>query len=248
MVFNKKQGFYDKKNKNYIIYHSKKEMEVQHPDGNYTIIGEIEKNNKQPKKEGIIKVVGSQELKIYPIGTYKEKRYRTVGYIPYGEKEYIVVKNRKGFKFLFIIGLLLLLFAGYYYFNQKQVVDIDPQAEDYISQLKRPDNIDDSKVLIPGYGTFTLEKGSNKIDTVLFNPEENPCFFKFTLTEKETGDMLYESKLVAPGKGISPIELSKSFTETGTYEATLLFQTFDLKDTELAYNSSNIDVKINIVD
>lgn len=248
MVLKKKQNIYDKKTKSYIMYQSKKEMGIQHPDGNYTIIGEIAKNIKQPKKEGIIKVIGDQELTIFPIGTYEEKRYRTVGYIPCDEKEYIVVKKRKNLNFVCIIGLLLLLFAGCYYFNQNQVADIDPQAKDYISQLKRPDNIDDSKVLVPGYGTFTLEKGSDTIDTVLFNPEENPCFFKFTLAEKATGEVLYESKLVAPGKGISPIKLSKPFVKAGTHEATLLFQTFDLEDTEIAYNSSNIDVRINVVD
>lgn len=244
----KKQVVFDKQNQRYITYQSKKEMEKQHPDGNYLVIGEIEKNNKSAKKEGIIKEVGDQELTMYPIGTYPEKRYQTIGYVPCNNKEYLAVKQRKYNHFLFILALLLLSFVGYYFFNQKPVTDIDPQAEDYLSQLKRPENIDDSKILIPGYGTFTLTKGSDTIDTVLFNPEDNPCFFKFTLTDKETGERLYESKLVAPGKGISPIKLMKSFTETGTHEAVLLFQTFDLEDTDIAYNSSNIDVKINVVD
>lgn len=244
----KKQAVFDKQNQRYITYQSKKEMEKQHPDGNYLVIGEIEKNNKPAKKEGITKEVGEQEVTMYPIGTYPEKRYQTIGYVPCNDKEYLAVKQRKYNHFLFILAVLLLFFVGYYFFNQKLVTDIDPQAEDYLSQLKRPENIDDSKILIPGYGTFTLTKGSDTIDTVLFNPEDNPCFFKFTLTDKETGERLYESKLVAPGKGISPIKLMKSFTETGTHEAVLLFQTFDLEDTDIAYNSSNIDVKINVVD
>lgn len=244
----KKQAIYDKQNKKYITYQSKKEMEQQHSDGNYLVIGEVEKNSKPSKKEGIKKKVGDQELTMYPIGTYEEKRYYTVGYIPCNETEYIAVKGRRHNYFLFILVLLSLFFAGYYFFNQATVTDIDPQAEDYLSQLKRPENIDDSKILIPGYGTFTLTKGSDTINTVLFNPEDNPCFFKFILTDKETGETLYESKLVAPGKGISPIKLVRPFTETGTYEAVLMFQTFDLEDTDIAYNSSNVDVKINVVD
>ncbi|OTP10233.1 hypothetical protein A5844_001932 [Enterococcus sp. 10A9_DIV0425] len=252
----------------------------------YTVIGEVDVKNRQSHKEGISKKIFNSEITIYPVGTYKESQYRTIGFIPvsythpdvykrqitiypvgtykesqyrtigfiqYEEKEYIAVKKRKINKIIFILIILLLaLGLGIQYSKlqnqQNQQANIDPQAEDYQSQLKRPDNIDDSKIVIPGYGTFTLKKGSDTIDTVLFNPENNPCFFKFTLIDKNSGELLYESKLVAPGKGISPVKLNKKFDEVNVYEATLLFQTFDLEDTKISYNSSNVDVKINVVE
>ena len=245
----KRRGIFDKKNNNYIEYLSIKEMENQE----YTVIGEVDVKNRQSHKEGISKKIFNSEITIYPVGTYKESQYRTIGFIQYEEKEYIAVKKRKINKIIFILIILLLaLGLGIQYSKlqnqQNQQANIDPQAEDYQSQLKRPDNIDDSKIVIPGYGTFTLKKGSDTIDTVLFNPENNPCFFKFTLIDKNSGELLYESKLVAPGKGISPVKLNKKFDEVNVYEATLLFQTFDLEDTKISYNSSNVDVKINVVE
>ena len=122
--------------------------------------------------------------------------------------------------------------------------DVDPDAGDYISALKRPENIGSSKILIPGYGKFKIKKGSDTIDTVLFNPEENPCYFKFTLIETKTDEVLYESKLIPPGKGVTPVKLQKTLDQAGSYDFTLKLQTFDLEDTSINYNGSNTSVKL----
>lgn len=248
---NRKCCFYDKKTGKQINYINFERLKEEHPNGDYYIIGELSIKNQ--KTEGTIKKIldGDVEIHIKPIGTYKESKYKTLGYIPYENNEYIAVKKRSYTKIIAIfltVLLAMLVLLGGFFFKSSGKQDIDPNAGDYSSALKRPDNIDESQILVPGYGKFTIKKGSDTIDTAFFNPEGNPCFFKFTLIEKSTNKVLYESKLVPPGKGISPIKVNKIFNELGSYDAILKFQSFDLEDTTIQYNGSDIEVKLNVVE
>lgn len=217
----------------------------RHPLNDYYVVGEIEFNEK-------VKIGDDNAIRYHAVGHFPEDKYKTLAYIQYGDDVYIAIKKKKNKLLMYLLCILIaiiLLLAGFILINNKSnKADIDPNASDYVSALKRPDNIDDSKILIPGYGKFTIQKGSDTIDTVLFNPEDNPCYFQFTLVEKSTGDILYESKLVPPGQGITPVKISKSFNEVGTYDAILKFKTVDFEDTDITYNGSDIDVTINVVE
>ncbi|MGL4283259.1 hypothetical protein [Eubacterium aggregans] len=131
---------------------------------------------------------------------------------------------------------------------KKNGIDIDPNAGNYESALKRPENIGQSKILIPGYSEWTITKGSDIIESVLFNSEGNPCFFKFEIIEKDSGDVLYQSRLVPPGQGISPIKLTKSFNEVGTHNIILKIQSVDLEDQSIHYNGSDVEMQLNVVE
>ncbi len=240
--------FIDKKTEKKISYISSENLNERHPEGDYSITGEIYVKNKE--ENGIKKLIDEDtEICIQKIGTYKESRYKTIGYIPCEDGKYIAVKKKKNFIiWIILIFLLVMMLLGGLFLANKNKADIDPNAGDYLSALRRPDNINDSQILVPGYGKFTIEKGNDTIDTAFFNPEGNPCFFKFTLIEKDTNEVLYKSKLVPPGKGITPIKMNKSFDKVGSYDAVLKFQSFDLEDTNIEYNGSDIDVKLNVVE
>ena len=250
MVKNKeKYYFYDKRTETKIDYIKYENLKEKYPDGDYYIVGEI--TTKEKNENGVNKKLLNEDLNILvqPIGSYKESKYKTLGYIPCENNEYVALKKKKGLLgwILLIFLIAATLFSGYFIMNRNKA-DIDPNAGDYSSALKRPDNIDDSQILVPGYGKFTIKKGSDTIDTAFFNPEGNPCFFKFTLIEKDTNEVLYESKLVPPGKGVTPIKINKTFDKIGSYGAVLKFQSFDLEDTNIEYNGSDIDVKLNVVE
>lgn len=249
----KNNTFFDKTINRYIEYIDVKEFNEQIAIDNISYVGEIVVNDKKEVKQKHKKRIEQDdiEIEIKPIGCYEGKKYITIGYIPCGNNEYIIVKKKKKFRlilYLLTIFILLVSLIGGWFILNKDDINIDPNAYDYTSSLKRPENIDDSKIMVPGYGKFTINKGSGVIDTVLFNPEGNPCFFQFTLIEKETNEVLYESKLVPPGKGISPIKLSKSFDEIGSFEAVLKFKSVDLENTDITYNGSEMDVIINVIE
>lgn len=255
MKWNKKDyEFYYKKMDMNIAYFSpwtmKMRQKVRNLDGEYTVAGEInvKDDGKETTRVKNLQVNG-KEIAVQPLGTYEESQYQTLGYIPCEGGEYIVVKRKRHSKYLLLLPMLLVLLiaGGLFYIYRAKLPDVDPSAKKCDMALKRPDNIDASKVLIPGYGKFTIDKGSNTIDTVLFNPAGNPCYFQFTLVEKDTGDVLYKSKLVPPGEGIAPVKMNKTFEQEGTYKAILKFRTSDLKNPKIHYNSSDSDVNLIVV-
>lgn len=244
--------FYYEKTDTIIEYLDLERIKEIHPDGEFTISGEIILNsNKDVIRKKQIR--GSKkEIYVEPLGTYKESCYKTVGYVPCESGEYILFKKKTYKKRIIyvLLGMIILLitFGGYLLINHKNKLGIDPNSKAFTSSLKRPKNIDNSKILIPGYGKFELKKGSNIINTVLFNPKGNPCYFQFFIVEKATNEVLYESKLVPPNKGITPVKLNKKFHKVGTYNLVLKFRTYDLENTSIHYNGSNTDIMLNVVE
>lgn len=231
----------DKKTNQKILYIEPNELknEVIDPIGE-TAIGKQEEPGKQIYLED-----QNIKLTVQPLGTYKKSGYKLLGYVK-SEEGYIALKKKK-FPWLLLLLLLLLtggIGLGWKMLSDKPDTGIDPNAYAYESQLKRPENIDSSKILIPGYGDFKMKAGSDTIETVLFNPEDNPCHFQFTLVDAETQEVLYESKLVPPGQGVGPIKLTKTFNEKGSYPAVLKFKTVDFEDTDINYNGSEINLNI----
>lgn len=254
---NKKRQFYDKRIQKLIPYIEVKEFEERQKTENCFVSGEIFIKEKDSLKNALIKKMQgrNEDISVFPIGTYKESAYKTIGYIPCENNEYISVKKKRktklavGICVAVLIVLIFLLGKLFIHTNDKNDGPIiDPNASNYTSALKRPEDADDSKILIPGYGKWTMKKGSDTIESVLFNPEDNPCYFKFTIIEKSTGNILYESKLVPPGKGITPIKLNKAFDETGTYDLIMKFQTFSLGDASVSYNGSDVEIQLNVVE
>lgn len=243
-----KKYIQDKSTNKRYRYLTKEELNERYKESTYKVAGEL--NPKDERKKEHVKITRQgEEIYHFPIGTYDEKRYKTLGYIECERDEYISVKKRRTpIALILAVLLILCLLAGGIYMINKNNSQIDPAIKDYTSNLKRPENIDSTKILIPGFSKFTVEKGSKTIDTTLFNPEGNPCHFQFTLVEKETGKVLYESKLVPPGKGIGPIEIKKSYDKVGTYPAILKFKTVDFEDTDITYNGSEVEVDINVVE
>ena len=124
---------------------------------------------------------------------------------------------------------------------QNRDLDIDENAGDWNGQLI-PDKTDDAPAVgikIPGYPSITLPKDQQTVGVALLNPEGNPCYFTFELVLKDTGETLYQSKLVPPGQAITEITMSKSLSE-GEYDATIKISTTSLTDGS-AMNGANVE-------
>ncbi|MEG2642431.1 MAG: hypothetical protein RSA71_08120, partial [Eubacterium sp.] len=194
------------------------------------------------------KEINEDTFNIKPSGFYEESKYETKGYIKNSNsEEYIAVKKRKIQKWLIGLLILLLVGASVLFATFLGGNAIDPNAGDYESGLKRPANITSSQILVPGYEKWTLKEGQDTIQTVLYNPEGNPCFFKFSLVEKASGELLYESKLVPPGQGISPVKMKRGLSR-GSYTLVLKIESFDLEDKKTQYNGTDIELEVNVTE
>ena len=120
-------------------------------------------------------------------------------------------------------------------------LDIDPGAGDWNGE-QLPDKTDDAPAVgikIPGYPSITLPKDQETVNVALLNPEGNPCYFTFEIVLKDTGESLYKSKLVPPGKAITKITMSKALP-AGAYDATIKITTTSITDGS-AMNGANVE-------
>ena len=125
--------------------------------------------------------------------------------------------------------------------SQTGDLDIDPGADDWNGQ-KLPDKTDNAPAVgikIPGYPSITLPKDQKTVNVALLNPEGNPCYFAFEIVLKDTGESLYKSKLVPPGKAITEITMSRALS-AGAYDATIQITTTSLTDGS-AMNGANVE-------
>ena len=120
-------------------------------------------------------------------------------------------------------------------------LDIDENAGDWNGQAL-PDKTEDAPAVgikIPGYPSITLPKDQKTVNVAFLNPEGNPCYFTFELVLKDTGETLYTSKLVPPGKAITEITMSRALS-AGEYDATIKITTTSLEDGS-AMNGANVE-------
>ena len=125
--------------------------------------------------------------------------------------------------------------------SQNGNLDIDENAGDWNGQTL-PDKTDDAPAVgikIPGYPSITLPKDQKTVNVALLNPEGNPCYFTFEIVLKDTGESLYKSKLVPPGKAINEITMSRALS-AGEYDATIKITTTSVADGS-AMNGANVE-------
>ena len=125
--------------------------------------------------------------------------------------------------------------------EQSFTPDIDPNAGAWNGNTP-PDKTEDKPAVgikIPGYPSITLPANQQEVSVALLNPEGNPCYFTFELALKDTGEVLYTSKLVPPGQVISSITLSRALS-AGEYNAVIRISTASLVDGS-AMNGANVE-------
>ena len=118
--------------------------------------------------------------------------------------------------------------------------DLDPNAQDWTGETP-PDQTGGEAVgiKIPGYPSITLPADTENVTVALLNPEGNPCYFTFELVLTDTGEVLYTSGMVAPGKVLTDITLSRPLA-AGEYNATIRISTASLEDGS-AMNGANVE-------
>ena len=163
-----------------------------------------------------------------------------------------IVIDRKTVNVILIVVILLIISALTFglgwssWFGGKQATgkpqfDIDPNAGEWNGeQLPDASGGDASEgIKIPGYPSITLPKDQKTVTVALLNPEGNPCYFTFEIVLKDTGESLYQSKLVPPGKAITEITMSRALS-AGEYNATIKITTTSVADGS-AMNGANVE-------
>ena len=241
---------------------TKEQRSFQDKKGNRWPYLTIEEYKKLPEEERRIcgdlrrQDSGSAELilkeKGHLTGLYEyrpKKRWneRTVGYIPVepeegGTAHCVRILEKSMAKAVLLPFLCLCLLVGLilftlWYLNKEEVQGLDESQIAY--HVEGMVNKDPSQIMLPGISQITAQAGERHVEHVLFNPEGNPCYFKFHLVRDDTGEELYTSGLVEPGNAVMEFDLTKAL-EKGSYEVTVQVETHPVDDPEGEMNQGAV--------
>ena len=119
------------------------------------------------------------------------------------------------------------------------MLDIDPNAGNWNGELPEDKGGEEVGIKIPGYPSITIAKDTENVRMALLNPEGNPCYFKFVIVLKDSGETIFESQYVPPGDAITDVTLTKPLPE-GEYDATIMISTIAL-DQQTPLNGANVE-------
>lgn len=231
------------------IFISPKEMKEVYPKGDFKIVGEYVKNKRIKIDEGfLVETADGITKRVRHAGYYKHFKYKTIAYQLIDEDEYIAVLKMNWLLMLLILLIIIgLLFGGYFLWKSTQGPDIDPAIKDYVAGIKRPDDLSQSQIAVPGITEIVMQADTNVIKgDVLINPKGNPCYFQYSIVDDKSNELLYESKLVPPGKSISEVRLKKKMKQ-GTYNITLKINTFDLDQYDSRLNGAEVKSVLRVL-
>ena len=119
---------------------------------------------------------------------------------------------------------------------------IDPAAKNYTGAFINAGDVDANSITVPGYADVFFPAGKKQVQIVLLNPDQNPCYFRFSLLLGEDGEELYRSGLIPPGMAVTEIELSRAL-DAGEYALCIRIEAFSLADRS-EMNGADIETKL----
>lgn len=184
---------------------------------------------------------------------WKEK---VVGYIPVsleGEEEptcCVRILEPSLFKLLlyplFALLLLASILVGILWFNQQNAVPgLDKTAVAY--HIDGMSNTNPDQIMMPFVPEMQIVQGGTHIRELLINPEGNQCYFKFQFVLDDTGEVIYESGLIEPGKAIIDFDLNRTL-DVGDHKVTVKILTSDLNDHTKSLNGGDMKTVIHVVE
>ncbi len=123
--------------------------------------------------------------------------------------------------------------------------DFDDSPVDYEWVMPEGGYTDEDQIILPGYVDLTFPAGEQEIEVVLPNPKSNPCYFRYTLMLEATGEILYQSKLIPPGKAVLEIKLSRPLPK-GDYSLLIGIDSVSLADGRTPMNGGEQKVLLKV--
>ena len=163
-------------------------------------------------------------------------------------------ENRKKRQWIILAAVLVILAAAAGLFltfgtrrenpDGKGIV-LEEGAEDWDGEMKDMSE-GQTGIKIPGYGEITVPTGETTWKITLANPEENTCYFKYTVTIDDSETPIYESDLIEPGKAVRELEVTEPL-EAGDYEIHLNISTYAMDEELTPLNGAVVKAVLHVV-
>ncbi|OUN34337.1 hypothetical protein [Lachnoclostridium sp. An76] len=163
-------------------------------------------------------------------------------------------ENRKKRQWIILAAVLVILAAAAGLFltfgtrrenpDGKGIV-LEEGAEDWDGEMKDMSE-GQTGIKIPGYGEITVPAGETTWKITLANPEENTCYFKYTVTIDDSENPIYESDLIEPGKAVREFDVTEPL-EAGDYEIHLNISTYAMDEELTPLNGAVVKAVLHVV-
>lgn len=143
-------------------------------------------------------------------------------------------KTRRTITILTIIVIIILLLLRCCGSGGKTPSNSDepPIGNVVISGEQQPDeeepDVDPEQKYITFSGYEKCTVSADKPNLEFKNPEQNPCYMVFTLTDRETGEVIARTDKVAPGE-FAYINVIDTYPEAGVYTVDVDISTTDVE-------------------
>lgn len=152
-------------------------------------------------------------------------------------------------KLLAVLGLILLavfVVGGIFFYRSANKGPITNYEADFLPEFEEQQTWQTQEaflargIRIPGYTTIPIAANTTQVDVELYNPEENEVYFQIAFFLKETGEKIYESKLIKPGQHLYHITLEKAL-EAGEHPITIQYSSFSMDDAFTPRNGASVE-------
>ena len=116
---------------------------------------------------------------------------------------------------------------------------------DYEWVLPEGVQTNENQIVLPGYDKMTFPARKTRVDVVLPNPKENPCYFQYKLILEETGEVLCQTTWIPPGQAVLQIELSRALPK-GEYAIIIAIDTISIADGRTPMNGGEQRVLLTV--
>lgn len=149
------------------------------------------------------------------------------------------------FLIILIVVATVLLVIKISYYSPKQNIDDNSQSNSLNGNTEIIEAQSTNSIAIPGFDKMQMIARQREQTVNLYNPSRNNCYFEITIL-LSTGEELFHSGLLAPGKTITDIKLNHTL-EPGVYEGAILqYSCYSIGDmSEL--NGANITFDLEVI-
>ena len=160
-----------------------------------------------------------------------------------------ILRKYNGMPLMAIALILCLMFISSH-FGKKEQSKQEDDITGYTSEDVYTDFLDENDDTLSVYGIkeIKIKEGSDKAELYYINPEQNAdkYYIVVSIKLKGSGEVIYSSDLIPPGKGLYSIELSRSF-KSGTYDAVFHIQSYKMNDLSSA-KAADLEIQIIVTE
>ncbi len=146
-----------------------------------------------------------------------------------------------------VAGIAGIAFLAGKHQNAQSTVGIivDEDASEWKKELEDASGGQEG-IKIPGYGEIMVAAGSTIWQITLANPEDNQCYFKYTVTIGEEDTPVYESDWIEPGKAVTEFEVTEAL-DAGDYEIHLNISACTMDESHTLLNGADVKAVLHVI-